>query len=79
LGKFEMVMMLQDRESRMQLYVPSALAKQNKKIQTDVSEILKKNGLRLNQFSVYERIRDRRIDEVFPEIREKEKTINVRI
>lgn len=79
LGKFEMVMMLQDRESKMQLYVPSALRKQNKKIQTDVSEILKKNGLRLSQLSIYERIRDRRIDEVFPEIREKEKTINVRI
>ena len=74
-----MVMMLQDRESKMQLYVPSALRKQNKKIQTDVSEILKKNGLRLSQLSIYERIRDRRIDEVFPEIREKEKTINVRI
>ena len=79
LGKFELMMFLQDRESKVQLFVPTGLAKQNKKIQADVSDILKRNGIRLNQFSVYERIRDRRIDEVFPEIREKEKTINVRI
>ena len=79
LGKFEMVMTLQDRESRMQLFVPTFLAEQDKKIQADVTGILKKNGIRLSQFSVYGRIRDRKIDEVFPEIRAKETTINVRI
>ncbi|MCI8429689.1 MAG: hypothetical protein HFI16_05455 [Lachnospiraceae bacterium] len=79
LGKFELVMTLQDRESKMQLFVPPHLAKQDKQIQTDVSEILKKNGIRLGQFSVYGRVRDRKVTEVFPEIREKETTINVRI
>lgn len=79
LGKFELVMTLQDRESKMQLFVPPHLSKQDKKIQTDVSEILKKNGIRLGQFSVYGRVRDRKVTEVFPEIREKETTINVRI
>ncbi len=63
----------------MQLFVPPHLAKQDKKIQTDVSDILKKNGIRLGQFSVYGRVRDRKVTEVFPEIREKETTINVRI
>ena len=79
LGKFELVMTLQDRESKMQLFVPSHLAKQDKKIQTDVTDILRKNGIRLGQFSVYGRVRDRSVTEVFPEIREKETTINVRI
>lgn len=79
LGKFELVMTLQDRESKMQLFVPSSLSGKNKKIQTDVSDIFKKNGLKLGQLSVYDHIRDRRIDEIFPEIREKERTINVRI
>lgn len=79
LGKFELVMTLQDRESKIQLFVPPHLAKQDKQIQTDVSEILKKNGIRLGQFSVYGRVRDRKVTEVFPEIREKETTINVRI
>ena len=79
LGKFELVMTLQDHESKMQLFVPTFLAKQDKKIQTDVSSILKKNGIRLSQCAVYGRVRDRKIDEVFPEIRAKENTINVRI
>lgn len=79
LGKFELVMTLQDRESKMQLFVPSHLAKQDKKIQTDVTDILRKNGIRLGQFSVYGRVRDRSVTEVFPEIRDKETTINVRI
>ena len=79
LGKFELVMTLQDRESQMQLFVPTHLTKQNKKIQTDVTDILKKNGIRPGQISIYGRVRDRKVTEVFPEIREKETTINVRI
>ncbi len=79
LGKFEMVMTLQDRQSRVQLFVPPQLARQNKQIQAEVTEILKKNGFRFSQLLIRERIRDRRVDEVFPEIREKERTINVRI
>lgn len=79
LGKFEMVMTLQDHESRMQLFVPTHLVKQDKKIQSDINGILKKNGIRLGQFSVYGRIRDRKVTEVFSEIQEKETTINVRI
>lgn len=79
LGKFELVLTLQDRESKMQLLVPTHLAKQDKKIQTDVADILKKNGIRLGQISIRGRVRDRKVTEVFPEIREKETTINVRI
>lgn len=79
LGKFELLMTLQDRQSRVQLFVPPQLAKQDKKIQTEVADILKKNGLRFSQLMIRERVRDRRVDEVFPEIREKERTINVRI
>ncbi|MCI8659375.1 MAG: hypothetical protein HFG54_03860 [Lachnospiraceae bacterium] len=79
LGKFELVMTLQDRQSKVQLYVPPQLARQNKQIQTEVADILKKNGFRFSQLLIRERVRDRRVDEVFPEIREKERTINVRI
>ncbi|MEY8337077.1 hypothetical protein AALB16_03465 [Lachnospiraceae bacterium 62-35] len=78
-GKFELVMTLQDHETRMQLFVPRHLAKQEKKIQEEVADILKKNGIRFSQLLVRERVRDRRVDEIFPEIREKERTINVRI
>ncbi len=44
-----------------------------------MSDILRKNKIRLSQVLVRERVRDRRLDEIFPEIREKERTINVRI
>ncbi len=79
LGKFELAMNVQDREAQMQLFVPQNLAKQGEKIQADVGDILKRNKIRLSQILVRQRIRDRRLDEVFPEIREKERTINVRI
>ena len=59
--------------------VASGMGYLAERIQTDVSDILKKNGIRLGQFSVYGRVRDRKVTEVFPEIREKETTINVRI
>lgn len=78
-GKFELAMTLQDHQTKMQLFVPPDLAKENKQIQTDVADILNKNGIRISQLMVRPRVRDRRVDEVFPEIREKERTINVRI
>ena len=78
-GKFELVMLLQNRLSRLQLFVPPQLAKQEKQIQNEVADILKKNGIRFSQLLVRERVRDRKVEEIFPEIREKERTINVRI
>lgn len=78
-GKFELTMTLQDHQTKMQLLVPPNLMKENKQIQTDVAEILNKNGIKISQLMVRGRMRDRRVDEVFPEIREKERTINVRI
>ena len=44
-----------------------------------IKDILTKNGIRPGQISIYGRVRDRKVTEVFPEIREKETTINVRI
>lgn len=79
LGRFELLMTMMSREAKMELMVPPTLASEDKKIQTEVSDILKRNGIRLNQIAVRKRVRDRRVDEVFPEIREKERTINVRI
>lgn len=78
-GKFELVMTLQDHEARVQLFVPPQLTKQEKEIRTKVADILKDNGIRFGELMVRQRYRDRRVDEIFPEIREKERTINVRI
>lgn len=78
-GKFELTMTLQDHQTKMQLLVPPSLVKENKQIQTDVADILNKNGIKISQLMIRPRVRDRRVDEVFTEIREKERTINVRI
>ena len=63
----------------MQLFVPPHLIKEEKKIQSDVADILKNNGIRSSQLMVRRHTQDRRVEEIFPEIREKERTINVRI
>lgn len=78
-GKFELVMGLQNREASVQLFVPPRLLDEEKQIQSDVAGILKNNGLRMGRLAVRRHARDRRVDEVFPEIRERERTINVRI
>ncbi len=78
-GKFELVMTLQSHEAKVQLFVPPQLANKEQEIRSEVGDILKDNGIRFSQLMVRQRVRDRRVDEVFPEIREKERTINVRI
>lgn len=79
LGKFDMIMVFQDRKVDMQLGVPEVLTGLSGDIQKSVAGIFEKNGLGLGRLLVRERIDDLRIEDVFPEIREKERTINVRI
>lgn len=79
LGKFDMILALQDRQVDMQIYVPPVLTRQMDTIQDNIAGILKKNGLDLNRLLVREKTGDIRLADVFPEIREKERTINVRI
>ena len=79
LGRFEMLMIFKDRVVDMQLGVPPVLAGQSGDIEEHVAGIMKKNGLGLGRMLVRERAGSLRIEDVFPEIREKERTINVRI
>lgn len=79
LGNFHMILGLCDRQVELQIYVPSVLTHRTEAIQTHISGILKKNGLDLLRLLVREKTGDIRLEEVFPEIREKERTINVRI
>lgn len=79
LGKFEMLVAFQDRKVDLQLGVPSALADRSDDIQHHVAGIFEKNGLGLGRLLVREKSGDLRIEDVFPGIREKERTINVRI
>ncbi len=79
LGKFEMVMALQGRQVDMRLYVPESLTGEKDSIQEHITGILKKNNLGLDRLLVEKKTKDVRVEEVFREIRQKERTINVRI
>ena len=79
LGKFELTALVQNRRAGIGLAVPKALIEKTTDIRNRVEEIMKVHGMTVSELSVRERIRDSRIGEVFPEIREKERSINVRI
>ena len=79
LGKFELTATLQDRSAGIGLAVPKALAEKTADIRQRVEEIMKTHGMAVSELSVRERVRESRIEEIFPEIREKERSINVRI
>lgn len=79
LGKFDMILALQDRQVDAQFYVPPALMEQMAHIQQNISGILKNNGLGSGHLMVREKTGDIRVEDVFSSIREKERGINVRI
>ncbi len=79
LGRFDMVLMMENRQVGMQLYVPPALAERSERIGRDVTNIFRKSGLKMDQLLVREKKADLKVMDVFPEIRDKERTINVRV
>ena len=79
LGRFDLALMLENRQVGMQLYVPPALTERSERISRDVANIFKKSGLKVDQLLVREKKGDLKVMDVFPEIREKERTINVRV
>ncbi|MCC8024777.1 MAG: hypothetical protein LIP16_05695 [Clostridium sp.] len=79
LGKFEMIMTIVNGEADVSLYVPQGLAGKGRQIESEVGGILKKNGISFQHLLIGRCVRDSRVEEVFPEIREKERGINVRI
>ncbi|MCI8505813.1 MAG: hypothetical protein HFI67_06460 [Lachnospiraceae bacterium] len=79
LGRFDLVLTMENRQVGMQLYVPPSLADSSEHISRDVTNIFKKSGLKMGQLLIREKKSDLKVMDVFPEIREKERTINVRI
>lgn len=79
LGRFDLLLALENRQVGIQLYVPKQLRERAETIGRDVSRIFRKNGLTVGQMLVREKRGEIKVPDVFPEIREKERTINVRI
>ncbi len=79
LGSFDMVLEFQGWNVNMQLGVPPVLQNEFDTIREKVSDILKDNGMKPGRMTVAEKRGELRLESVFPEIREKERTVNVRI
>ena len=79
LGRFDLVLVMENRQVGMQLFVPPALKERSEHISRDVAAIFRRSGLKMDQLMVREKKSDLKVMDVFPEIREKERTINVRI
>ena len=79
LGSFQMILTIQDRQADMSLFVPRILLDRKKEIETDLSGILKENGFRPGRVSAGEGMGQLHPLEIFPEIREKARTMNVTV
>lgn len=79
LGRFDLILTMENRQVGMQLYVPPALRERSEQIGRDVTGIFRKSGLNMGQLMVREKKSELKVTDVFPEIREKERTINVRV
>ena len=79
LGRFDLLLTMENRQVGMQLYVPPALKERAEVISRDVGGIFKKCGLNINRMLVREKTGEIKVTDAFPEIREKERTINVRV
>ncbi len=78
-GNFEMVTMMRDRRVDMQLYLPKELMGEQKKIEGNVSGILRRNGLSVANVGIFRKMRDLRLTDVFPNIRKAEKGVNIKV
>lgn len=79
LGRFDLVMALQNRQVDMQLYVPERLTDRKEEIQSGIASIMKKNNLNPGKVLVRKKDMDITVKEAFPELRQGGKGINVRI
>ena len=80
LGDFDMIIYLKDRKDMdMQLFVPEKLPVRTSQITKSVNDILTGNGFDVTNLAVKQRAREISVEEVFPEIYEKENSINVRV
>ncbi len=78
-GNFELISMVNNGNVNMQIFVPPTLTEPQENISRSIQDIITKNGLRVSTMELGVLTRSHRVDEVFPEIKEKEKGINVAV
>ncbi len=78
-GNFELISMVDNGNVNMQIFIPPTLKEPEENISRSIQDILKNNGFNVRNMEIGVLTRSHRVDEVFPEIKEKEKGINVAV
>ena len=78
-GAFELISLVNNGSVNMQVFVPPSLEVKPETISRSLQDILRNNGFRVTSMDITPKVRDIRVDEVFPEIREKEMGVNVAV
>ena len=78
-GAFELISLVNNGSVNMQVFVPPSLEVKPETISRSLQDILRNNGFRVTSMDIAPKVRDIRVDEVFPEIREKEIGVNVAV
>lgn len=79
LGNFELITMVDNGNVNMHIFLPPTLTEPQENISRSIQDILKNNGFNVTNMELGVLTRSHRVDEVFPEIKDKEKGINVAV
>lgn len=79
IGYFDLIINWQNGNVDLQLFYPEKLSSLEKEIKKGIGSIVEKNGLSFRSLMVEKSIKPKTVAEVFPQIKERKNTINVRI
>lgn len=79
LGYFETTLILKEQNLALDIYVPSNISNNIEKIKNDISTLLSNHNLKLTNLSVRECVKKRRFNEVFNNLAERKKGVDVTI
>lgn len=78
-GFFDLIITQKKSGVGLQLYYPEKLKKNENVIKKDISSIIEKNGMSLKMFSLNVLSKEKKLEEIFPQIYERINTVDVKI
>ena len=79
IGFFDLIITQKQSGIDLQLYYPEKLKKNENLIKKDISNIIEKNGMSLKTFSLNVLLKQKKLEEIFPQIYERINTVDVKI
>ena len=79
LGFFDLIINYKNDIIDMNLFYPERLSSNEKIIKSEITDIVKRNGLKVNSLQLEKSIKPKTVSEVFSKIYERKNSINVRI